>query len=406
MFSSFSRFFLSIGIFLACFPLFLFAAGGEAAESQPDFQVVSVTGLPFVKNIDGKPFQAISVDVVVGAKPVEVLMKVGDVWSKRAKVATGKSQLTAYTPSNREPSEATLLIEPIGLNVQKTVQKVPMPPAVGRNWEFHLIHHTHLDIGYTHVQEDVERIQMGHLDQALELIEKTRSYPEASQFRWNPEGLWAVESYLNGATDEKREKFIAAVRSGHIGLDALYGNALTALYSDEELFALVGYAVGLREKYGLTIDSAMISDVPGLTWGIVPTLASSGVHYISAGPNHGHRLGNIRELNDRPFWWVSPDRSQKVLYMQFEKGYSWFHRSTGGEKLTEKRFEDYIQELKHKNYPYEIVKIQYNVGADNGPPQENLSDAVRTWNERLRLAEADYLDNKPDVPRVRPAIRG
>jgi alpha-mannosidase len=383
MFSLFSQFFVSISISLVCFPLLLFASGGgEVTEATSDFQVVRVTGVAFVKNIDGKPFQAISVDVIVRAKPIEVVMKVGDVWSKRVKLATGKSQLTAYTRASRKPSESTLMIEPIGLNVQKTVQKVSMPAAVGRNWEFHLVHHTHLDIGYTHVQEDVERLQMEHLDMALELIEKTRSYPEASQFRWNPEGLWAVESYLKRATDTKREKFIAAVRSGHIGLDALYGNALTALYSDEELFALVGYAVGLREKYGLTIDSAMISDVPGLTWGIVPTLASSGVRYISSGPNHCHRIGRIRRLDDRPFWWVSPDRSQKVLYMQLSKSYSWFHRGRTGETLTEKRFEDYIQELKQKNYPYEMVKTQYNIGADNGPPQPSLSDTVRAWNER------------------------
>ena len=379
----FLRFFLSIGISLICFPMPLVAAdAGEATETRPDFQVVGVRGLPFVKNIDGKPFQAISVDVVVGAKPVELVMNVGDGWSKRVKVAPGKSQLTAYTPSGQKPREATLLIEPIGPDLEKTAQKVQMPPAVGRDWEFHLIHHTHLDIGYTHVQEDVERIQMGHLDRALELIEKTRSYPDASQFRWNPEGLWAVESYLKRATDAKREKFVAAARSGHIGLDALYGNALTGLYSDEELFALVGYAVRLREKYGLTIDSAMISDVPGLTWGIVPTLASSGVHYISSGPNHVHRIGRIRRLDDRPFWWVSPDRSRKIMFMQFSKGYSWFHTGRTGEKLTEKRFEDYIQELNQKNYPYEIVEIRYNVGADNGPPQPDLSDAVRAWNQR------------------------
>ena len=373
---------LCIIVSLACVPLPLCAANdGANAVATSDFQIASVQGLPFVKQIEGKSYQAITVEVNVTGQPIEVTLTVDDAWARELKFPVGQSRVTAYTPASQKPRGVTLTIEPVGAS-KKIVQKVSMPTAVERDWEFHIIHHTHLDIGYTHVQEDVERLQMEHLDRALELIEKTRSYPDAARFRWNPEGLWAVESYLKAATDEQREKFIAAVLSGHIGLDALYGNALTALYSGEELFALVDYAVRLREKYGVTIDSAMISDVPGLTWGMVPTLASSGIRYISVGPNHCHRIGRIRQLDDRPFWWVSPDRSQKVLYMQTSKGYSWFHKGMSGDSLNEKRFADYIQELTQKNYSYEMVKIQYNIGTDNGPPQPSLSDTVRVWNER------------------------
>lgn len=356
---------------------------GTISPAMADFQVSHVTGLPFTKQIEGKTHQAILVEVSVEGEPAEMTLKVVDTsWSKKVRLPVGQSEVVAYTPASQSPSEVTLTIEPADTALQKIEQKVSMPPAVERDWEFYLIHHTHLDIGYTHVQEEVERLQMEYLDRALELIDKTRSYPDAAQFRWNPEGLWAVESYLNAASEEKREKFLATVRSGHIGLDALYGNALTALYSGEELFALVDYAVRLREKYGLTIDSAMISDVPGLTWGMVPTLASSGIRYISSGTNHCHRIGRIRQLDDRPFWWVSPDRSQKVLYMQLSSGYAWFHQGMSGEKLHEKRFDDYIHELVQKNYPYAMVKVRYNVGADNGPPQPDLSDVVRAWNER------------------------
>ena len=42
-----------------------------------------------------------------------------------------------------------------------------LPPA--RKWELYLLHHTHLDIGYTHHQDEVERIQWESLEQALRL---------------------------------------------------------------------------------------------------------------------------------------------------------------------------------------------------------------------------------------------
>ncbi len=49
------------------------------------------------------------------------------------------------------------------------------------------------------------------------------------------------------------------------------------------------------------IDTAMISDVPGYTWGIVPVLAQSGIRYFSIGPNHCHRIGHtLAEWGDRP----------------------------------------------------------------------------------------------------------
>ena len=110
-------------------------------------------------------------------------------------------------------------------------------------------------------------------EQVIELARKSADYPPGSRFKWNVEVLWAVESYLKQASKEKREQFIEAVNKGWIALDALYGNELTALCRPEELIRLVDYAQKLRQRYGFTINSAMITDVPGYTWGIVPVLA-------------------------------------------------------------------------------------------------------------------------------------
>lgn len=276
-----------------------------------------------------------------------------------------------------------------------------------REWTVCIIHHTHLDIGYTHTQEDVERLQMKYLDQVLELIDQTAGNPPEARFTWMPEGLWAVESWLKTAGADKREAFFAAVRAGRIGLDALYGNALTALYTDEELFALVDYARQLRREYGLPIDSAMISDVPGLTWGMVPALAQSGIRYLSDGPNPGHRIGLSRVWDDRPVWWIGPSGQDRIMLWQSGLGYASFH----GGRISEGAILSYLGRLEQQRFPYDIAQVRYNIGGDNGYPDTELPGFVMAWNERhaypklmlttnrgmFRMFEDRYGDQLPAV---------
>ena len=128
-----------------------------------------------------------------------------------------------------------------------------------------------------------------------------------------------------------------------------------------------------------------ISDVPGLTWGVVPALAQNGVKYISNGPNanpgqHGRRphrlrpramgtqsvllavavrpregavLGRAGRLLDRPWLPRSITAALPVLFRRLEEG----------------------------KYPYDIVQLRWTKG-DNGPPDEGVMDAVREWNAK------------------------
>ena len=72
-----------------------------------------------------------------------------------------------------------------------------------------------------------------------------------ARFKWNVEVLWAADSYLKQASPEKQQEFIDAVKKGWIGLDALYGNELTALCRPEELVRLVDYAGQVSRRCGV-----------------------------------------------------------------------------------------------------------------------------------------------------------
>jgi hypothetical protein len=256
-----------------------------------------------------------------------------------------------------------------------------------RRLDLYLIHHTHLDIGYTHHQDEVERLQWQHLEDALRYGAVSASYPQEARFVWNPEGLWAVESYLERHGTAEQERLLQGIRRGWIGLDGMFANLLTGITSSEGLMRSLETARRLSERSGVPIESAMLSDIPGFTWGLVPVLAQHGVRYLSIGPNFGHRIGSFLDTwGDRPFYWESPSGRERVLTWVSGAGYAWFHTGLGYAKITKILDEEsvfkYLDQLAESGYPYEIAHMRYNIGSDNGPPDPTLADAVRDWNQR------------------------
>ncbi|SHL99809.1 Glycosyl hydrolases family 38 N-terminal domain-containing protein [Chitinophaga jiangningensis] len=261
--------------------------------------------------------------------------------------------------------------------------------------ELDLIHHSHTDIGYSHMQPEVLKIHLKNIDDALQMIAATRNYPVEARFKWNIESLWAVENYMLQASPEKKAAFIKAVKEGSICLSALYANILTGLSLPEELFHYTDYANQLKKEYGLQIPSAMISDVPGYTWTTVTALAHGGVKYFSSGPNYlgenhpylGDRVGHfVRTWGDKPVWWASPSGEEKILLWTGGKGYSSWHGTAPGGVFDRgpQKIATYLRELDAKKYPYDIVQWRYNIVADNGPIDTAISRFVMEWNEKYQ----------------------
>ncbi len=379
----------------------------------PSTQILGVTARPcLIRGEGGKLYQPIDIQVRRIGPRVEAYAVVEGVKGKSQTISNGTVLLEGLVP---EVTGETMVSVDVVVDRQlATTLKANIEPV--RKWEFYLIHQTHLDIGYTHVQTEVERMQWSFLDQAVELGKKTANYPKDARFCWHPEGLWPVDSYLKNATPAKRKAFIDAVRAGWIHLDAFYGNELTALCTGEELFELVGLARRLGREHDIAIDSAMITDVPGYTWGLIPAMAQSGVKYLSIGPNFGHRIGyTLQDWGDKPFYWMTPDGNDKVLCWMAGMGYSWFHTGLNYKeienKLKPERFFDYAQRLEKSGYPYDLVQVRYNIGSDNGPPDPGISDFVKSWNEKyayprlilssssrmFRDFETRYADRIPQV---------
>lgn len=374
---------------------------GELTEAN---QLLDLHTEPFLVKRDGRLWQPVIASVLHIGQPVEAAVCIEGQPPIPQTLQVGYKTVQGFVPAVNQTTKVDVDVKVSGKSIgQKSVEVAPV-----RKWEIYILHHSHTDIGYTHVQTDVLKMHYKYFEQAIELARESAQNPAGSQFKWNTEVLWAVDNYLRQASPKKRRAFIDAVKKGWIGLDALYGNELTALCRPEELVQLVAYAGRLREQYGVKIDSATITDVPGYTWGLIPVLADTPVKYFSVGPNRGHRIGyTLSTWGDKPFYWQSPSGQDRILTWVAGEGYSFF---LGGRLSSGKLF-DYLKRLDEGHYPYDMVHLRYAIGGDNGPPDPGLAHYVRQWNEkyaypRLIIAttcemfekfEARYGDEVPTV---------
>jgi alpha-mannosidase len=286
------------------------------------------------------------------------------------------------------PESRQVVVEADGKILRK--ENVVVKPVHRRI--FYLLPHSHTDIGYSAYQAEVEKYHIRYVDEAIKLAEETSSYPAGSQFKWNIEVLWPLESYLAQASDSQKRRLMDAIKKGWIGLNGLYANLLTGLCRPEELVHATDFARQLESKYEIRIKSAMITDIPAYTSSLITGLSMSGIRYFSSGPNYmpttpdgGDRVGYVlKTWGDKPFYWRSQSREHEILFWMAGRGYSWFHGlNMGGLRSASlTTICEYLDELDRKDYPYDMVQVRYTVGGDNGPPDPDLSICVRDWNAR------------------------
>jgi alpha-mannosidase len=241
-----------------------------------------------------------------------------------------------------------------------------------------ILPHSHHDLGYTDLQSNVEEKQMANISRGIELARNTAHYPPGARFVWNLEVLWGADQFMRTKTEPERQELISAVKKGWVGLTGMYANELTGLCRPEELLQLFRYGTEFGSQCGIPVDSAMISDVPGYTWGTVSAMAQAGIRYFSAAPNFFDRIGNFMvEWQDKPFWWISPSGNERVLVWIPWTGYAMSHVM----KLDTRLVNEYQARLDEVGFPYQISYIRWSGHGDNAEPDPEICEFVKKWNQ-------------------------
>ena len=353
--------------------------GPDYLAGRPVKSHLSISGLFASQGLydqDGRPCRDITMTVRYAGKPFHGQLTIGGKPVQAIDIIPGSQVLTLTVPEVTAPATMAIGISKEG---QALIHRdLPLKPV--RQMTIYILPHSHTDIGYTEIQTAIEDKQVQNLVDGIRIARQTASYPPGARFIWNVEVGWAADLYLSRLGEEARQEFFQAAKSGQIAFNGMYLNELTGLCRPEELLRLFKYSTQLASQTGQKIDAAMISDVPGYTWGTVTAMAQAGIRYFSVAPNYFDRIGDILvQWENRPFWWVSPSGEEKVLVWIPLKGYALSHTINN---LTPEWVSDYMGQLDKMEYPYDISHIRWSGHGDNAVPDPTICEFVREWNAR------------------------
>jgi|GEM_PF-303895 len=300
-------------------------------------------------------------------------------------LTAGETTVDVFVPELKAPAQ---LVFSVKTNEGEPVcrELTWLPP---RRWVVHVVHLSHHDVGYTDLASRVIAEHDVWLDQALEMAEATRRYPDEARFRIVVEQAWSIDHYLRHASAARRARMLKLIRAGQVEVTALFGNMITELCGSETLARCVYPAFRLQRDFGIPIISAEHNDIPGFSWGLSQVLTEAGVrifcpglplYYSWGGGNRPSFWDEERIFGYRGmpglFWWEAPS-GKRVLFWSNNQGCGGdCHGSLPG-------LPGRLRELAENGYPYAILRWPVSGGArDNSPYIGDYADTIRDWNRR------------------------
>ncbi len=287
-----------------------------------------------------------------------------------------------------------------------------------------IVHHTHIDFGYTDHQQTCFRMHEKYIEDAICAIERTKDYPADSQFRWTQEVSLPLERWWRAANSRKRARLIEVIRSKHFEVCALPVNVTN--FPDEREWEYMLSSMPREIADAAHPTAIMQNDINGISRRGMQMAYDRGVRSLWMGPNSYYgmppspaplpffwELGDGKRLfvwcnssyNDGMFlfndnWRQGPvPAAYDLRYRSPSAGdiFAWNDENLKKSHaiLTEKLSaltgggviagtDGFTKCRTRSDYPYKtfITSITGQWRCDNDPPFPYLSDFVRAWNEK------------------------
>lgn len=308
----------------------------------------------------------------------------------------GQQKIEFAVPELAAPTAARVIVR---ANGRTSSSSLTLQPA--RRWTLFVAPHAHLDIGFTDYQFKVAEVHNRNVDKLLKEIDE---HPE---MRFSLDGSWIVRQYFATRNQAARDRFLADVRGGKIGVPAELANLMTGYPTLEGLIRSTAYTWRLHQKYGIPFDYANITDVPSYTWSYASVLHALGLKYFLAASNNDRApiLLYGRWNTKSPFWWQGPD-GQKVL-MSYSRQYfqlSFVCGVPAQVSACRQSLPTFLQQYEAPSYKPDAV-LMYGSQVENTDLIPGEPEFVKDWNSRYAYPHM-VLTTFPDYMRYVDAHYG
>lgn len=243
------------------------------------------------------------------------------------------------------------------------------------------LHHSHLDIGYTHPQNTLLELQCDYIQQAVDLCLMTADWPEESRFRWTCEATYPLMKWMKTAAPEYIAQFRRLVKEGCISVAAMPMHTTPGCSAQQltQVFQQLDY---IRELTGSAITTAINHDVNGQPWTMASLLLDSNVKFYITGINI--HFGGIPFPRPYVFNWDTQDKRSLPTFLG--EHYSLFSQfmftQSGSTAKMHEGVREYVERMEANGWQESFV---YLTAAnpplfDNNCPDASLADLIRRYN--------------------------
>ncbi len=244
---------------------------------------------------------------------VDVFLRLNQSLSKaHASLILGQRRFTQPCALDRDFGEQKLEFEvpesgwtggEVEVTSEEHSDRYPFRASPAKKWTLLLAPNVHLDVGYSDYDSKVAEIHSRAVDEAVAMIY------DNPDFRFNLDGSWIVEQFLEGRSDQQRERFLQLVKERKILVPAAYASNFTGFATLENLIRSLYYSKNFSRRHGTAFDFSLINDVPSYSWSYASVMAAAGLRYFVAASD-AYRApfllyNHFNELS--PQWWEGPD---------------------------------------------------------------------------------------------------
>lgn len=268
--------------------------------------------------------------------------------------------------------------------------------------EVYIVHHSHTDVGYTDLQEQIIYNQVNNIRDVITVIKNGyENNTLEKDFKWNCETYYCVEQFLKTAKEQEKTDFFQLVQKGNIGISATYLN-----FNDlVDVNMLDHKTAGMQDVFrarNISIKTAMNADINGISMGARDVFIKNGIEFLFTNIHTHHGMYPLYQ-NQIPYYWENENGGKLLVWsgehynlgnalgIVFNKNINfmtenYFGKNSGMDALNalHKKLGESITEYEESGYPYDFyITSVSGVFSDNAPANPDIIRTVYNFNQHF-----------------------